>query len=166
MVASESTFWGSRAFTKFGIMNTYPQVSIIIPFLNAEKFLDEAIRSGRAQTYDSWVLLLADDGSTDGSGATARRYADRDPSKVRCVEHPRHENCGRAAEVRGAYLKGLAPVPDEGRNRQRGTLGRAVPATVAISTPNHFSRHHGRAPTEIATRARRTGKSNTDLSID
>jgi glycosyltransferase involved in cell wall biosynthesis len=92
-------------------MSPDPQVSIIIPFLNAERFLDEAIRSVLAQTYDSWELLLVNDGSTDGGGAIASRYANHDPSKVRCVEHPRRENRGLSASrnlgiagARGEFL--------------------------------------------------------------
>lgn len=74
-----------------------PLVSIIIPFYNTERFLQEAIESVLAQTYADWELLLVDDGSTDGSSAIARRYADRVPPKIRCLEHPDHGNCGQAA---------------------------------------------------------------------
>lgn len=47
-------------------------VSGIVPFLNAEKFILEAIESMLAQTYDGWELLLVDDDSTDGSALIAR----------------------------------------------------------------------------------------------
>lgn len=43
------------------------QVTIAIPFYNAEATLLDAIRSVFAQTYENWELLLVDDGSTDGS---------------------------------------------------------------------------------------------------
>jgi glycosyltransferase involved in cell wall biosynthesis len=48
-------------------MNRQPLVSVITIFLNCEKFIEEAIQSVFAQTYDNWELLLVDDGSTDGS---------------------------------------------------------------------------------------------------
>ena len=47
-------------------------VSIIMIFLNEEKFIQEAIGSAFAQTYGNWELLLVDDGSTDGSSEIAR----------------------------------------------------------------------------------------------
>jgi glycosyltransferase involved in cell wall biosynthesis len=66
-------------------------------FLNAEKFIEEAIESVFAQSYERWELLLVDDGSTDGSTDIALRYAERYPEKVRYLEHPGHENRGASA---------------------------------------------------------------------
>lgn len=72
-------------------------VSVIIIFLNEARFLDEAVSSVFAQTYDNWELLLVDDGSTDGSTATARRYEQRYPDKVQYLEHEGHANRGMSA---------------------------------------------------------------------
>src|SRR6478672_466011 len=78
-------------------MNISPLVSSIIIFFNAEKFFEEAIESVLAQTYGNWELILADDGSTDGSTAIALRYAQQYPEKIRYVEHEGHQNCGMSA---------------------------------------------------------------------
>lgn len=78
-------------------MSSKPLVSGITIFLNAEKFIEEAIESVFAQTYDHWELLLVDDGSTDGSTAIARRYAEQYPMKVRYLEHDDHKNLGMSA---------------------------------------------------------------------
>jgi glycosyltransferase involved in cell wall biosynthesis len=75
-------------------MNTNPLVSIIIGFLNAEKFIQEAIESVIAQTYHHWELFLVDDGSTDKSTAIARRYVQQYPEKVFYLEHEGHQNLG------------------------------------------------------------------------
>jgi glycosyltransferase involved in cell wall biosynthesis len=72
-------------------------ISAVVIFLNAEKFLSEAIESVFAQTYDRWELVLVDDGSTDGGGDIARRYAREHPQRVRYLEHPGHENRGMSA---------------------------------------------------------------------
>ena len=64
-----------------------PLVSVIMPFLNAAPFLDEAIESVRAQTYPHWELLLCDDASTDGSTEIARRHASLDPTRIRHLTH-------------------------------------------------------------------------------
>ncbi|HKC23928.1 MAG TPA: glycosyltransferase, partial [Thermoanaerobaculia bacterium] len=74
-----------------------PRVSVIVPFLNAGKFLAAAIESVLAQKTEDWELLLVDDGSKDGSGGTARSYADRHPGKIRVLEHPGHVNLGVCA---------------------------------------------------------------------
>ena len=92
-------------------MSATPLVSVVAIFLNAERFLDEAIRSVIAQSYPHWELLLVDDGSSDQSSAIARGYADRDPERVRYLEHPEHRNLGMSASrnlglrnARGKYL--------------------------------------------------------------
>jgi hypothetical protein len=54
-------------------------VSIVVPFLNAERYLREAIASVQAQTWSDWELLLIDDGSSDASPAIATGAAVADP---------------------------------------------------------------------------------------
>lgn len=88
-----------------------PLVSVIIPFLDAERFLPEAIESVFAQTYDAWELLLVDDGSTDGSTEIARGYGRRHPDRVRYLEHEGHANRGASVSrnlgfrhAKGAYI--------------------------------------------------------------
>ena len=90
---------------------TNPLVSVVVIFLNAERFLDEAIQSVIAQSYSPWELLLVDDGSSDGSTEIARRYAALHPGMVRYLEHPGHRNQGMSASrnlglrhARGKYL--------------------------------------------------------------
>jgi glycosyltransferase involved in cell wall biosynthesis len=75
-------------------MNHHPLVSVIIIFLNAENFIQEAIDSVFAQTYNQWELLLVDDGSTDESSSIARKVAEQYPGKVRYLEHTGHQNLG------------------------------------------------------------------------
>ena len=72
-------------------------VSVVMNFLNCERFIEEAIESVYAQSYTPWELLLVDDGSTDGSTEIARRYAANDPARVRYLEFPAHENRGVSA---------------------------------------------------------------------
>ncbi len=74
-----------------------PLVSVVVPFLNSETFLEECIESVLNQTYGSWELLLVDDGSRDGSTAVARRYAQHHPERIRYFEHPGHVNRGTSA---------------------------------------------------------------------
>lgn len=53
-------------------------VTIGIPFYNNEKFLELAINSVIAQTYNNWKLILMDDGSTDNSLKIAKKYEKQD----------------------------------------------------------------------------------------
>ena len=62
-------------------------VSVVLPFLNAERFLGEAIESVLAQTHHDWQLVLVDDGSSDGSTEIAAKYAAFDPARISYVTH-------------------------------------------------------------------------------
>ncbi len=73
------------------------RVSVVIIFLDAERFLAEAIESVMTQTHPDWELLLVDDGSTDGSSGIAERAVAARPERVRYLEHPGHRNRGTSA---------------------------------------------------------------------
>src|SRR5215217_1612808 len=94
-----------------GEMNSKPLVSVVIIFLNTEKFIEEAIQSVFAQTYDNWELLLVDDGSTDASTQIALGYAEQHPGKVMYLEQPGHQNRGASvsrnlgiSNAKGEYI--------------------------------------------------------------
>ncbi|MDH3282089.1 MAG: glycosyltransferase [Gammaproteobacteria bacterium] len=78
-------------------MNNEPLISVITPFLNAERFLEEAIESVLNQVYQRWELLLIDDGSQDRSTAIATHYAHTYPRRIRYLEHEGHRNRGKSA---------------------------------------------------------------------
>lgn len=64
-------------------------VSIIMPLLNSEKYLGEAIESVLRQTYTDWELLIIDDGSTDNSLSIAYEYAQKD-YRISVYVNPNH----------------------------------------------------------------------------
>jgi Glycosyl transferase family 2 len=78
-------------------MKKCPLISVIVIFLNGEKFIRAAIESIVEQKYSNWELLLVDDGSTDGSSAIALEYARKNPQKIRYLEHENHVNKGMSA---------------------------------------------------------------------
>ena len=51
-------------------------ITIAIPFYNAEKYLEQSIKSVFAQSYQDWELLLIDDGSSDRSLEIAKSIND------------------------------------------------------------------------------------------
>lgn len=78
-------------------MTPAPTVSVVLIFYNDERFLPEAVASVFDQTYTDWELILADDGSTDGSSTFARRCAAEHPDRVVYVDHVDHTNRGPSA---------------------------------------------------------------------
>jgi glycosyltransferase involved in cell wall biosynthesis len=85
-----------------------PLVSVVVPFLNAERFLEETVQSVRGQQLTDWELILVDDGSTDRSTVIARDLAAKD-GRIRYVEHPGHQNRGRDASRNFGAAHATAP---------------------------------------------------------
>ncbi len=61
------------------------KVSIIVPFYNAENFLDKCISSVLKQTYNNYELILVNDGSTDGSQKIYEKYCNIPDTKIRYI---------------------------------------------------------------------------------
>lgn len=59
-------------------------ISVGIPFYNAEQYLALSIQSVISQSYESWELILVDDGSTDASLQIANNYAKYD-KRIRVI---------------------------------------------------------------------------------
>ena len=78
-------------------------VSIIVPFYQAEKYLNDAVKSVFHQTHENWELLLINDGSTDNSKEIALSFKDK---RIRYFEQ---ENNG----VSSARNRGLRKMKGE-----------------------------------------------------
>src|SRR5215469_7612250 len=74
-----------------------PLVSILIPAYNAEKWLVYALQSALAQTWQRKEIIIVDDGSRDGTGELARRFASKEVLVVST------DNQGLSAAVNHAY---------------------------------------------------------------
>ena len=73
-------------------------VSILIPCYNAEKWLAETLELALSQTWKNIEIILVDDGSTDGSLATAKSYESKNVKVIA------QENRG-ASSARNTALK-------------------------------------------------------------
>jgi cellulose synthase/poly-beta-1,6-N-acetylglucosamine synthase-like glycosyltransferase len=54
-----------------------PLISCIVPLFNGERYLKETLDSILVQTYRPLEIVVADDGSTDGTPAVVSSYGDR-----------------------------------------------------------------------------------------
>ncbi|MDQ3936316.1 MAG: glycosyltransferase, partial [Actinomycetota bacterium] len=74
-----------------------PLVTVGIPSYNHAAYLPHAIESVLGQTLTDVELVIADDGSTDGSLEIAQRYAAAHPGRVTVLTHPGQAHRGTAA---------------------------------------------------------------------
>lgn len=82
-----------------------PEISVIIPVYNVEKYLARCLDSALAQDFPDVEILCIDDGSTDGSLSILREYAARD-SRIRVLEQKN---------------SGVSAARNAGLNAARGT---------------------------------------------
>jgi len=84
-----------------------PEITVIVPAYNAEKYLADCLESVIRQSLNSWEILIADDGSSDRTGEIADGYASKD-SRIKVIHTARQgvsaarNACIDAAE--GRYL--------------------------------------------------------------
>jgi glycosyltransferase involved in cell wall biosynthesis/peptidoglycan/xylan/chitin deacetylase (PgdA/CDA1 family)/SAM-dependent methyltransferase len=76
-----------------------PSVSVIVPARNAAATLATALASLQSQTEAGWEAIVVDDGSSDGTAATARDWAARD-RRIRVLRQEQ----GGAAHARNAGI--------------------------------------------------------------
>ena len=64
-----------------------PELSVVIPIYNVEKYLGECLDSVLAQTLSDMEIICVDDGSTDSSPDILREYAAAD-SRIKIISKP------------------------------------------------------------------------------
>jgi glycosyltransferase involved in cell wall biosynthesis len=86
-----------------------PQVDVIVPAYNAQKYLAAAIESVMAQTFEDWRIVLVDDGSTDNTAEVVAPFLPQLGSKLLYIKQA---NAGlpaaRNAAIRNSSSEFLA----------------------------------------------------------
>ncbi len=83
-----------------------PNISVILPVYNAERYLSLAVTSILAQTYRDFECVIVNDGSTDGSEAILRKLA-ADDSRIKLISRP---NKGFLPTLAEAIAASSAPL--------------------------------------------------------
>ncbi len=76
-----------------------PEISVIVPVYNVEKFINRCVDSILAQSFTDFELWLVDDGSPDNCGMICDEYAQMD-ERVKVI----HKKNGGLSDARNAAL--------------------------------------------------------------
>jgi GT2 family glycosyltransferase len=86
--------------------SSVPAIDVLIPAFNAADTVRASVRSIQDQTVRDLRIIVVDDGSTDGTGATLREIAAADPR----VEVIATDNGGIVAALNLALARATAPL--------------------------------------------------------
>tara|TARA_Y100001960_G_scaffold224996_1_gene235594 strand:- start:3693 stop:4745 length:1053 start_codon:yes stop_codon:yes gene_type:complete len=84
-----------------------PTVSVLMPVLNGERFVEGAVNSILLQTFDDFELIIGDDGSTDKTLEIISRLAAND-SRIRVIHN--------------SSCQGISKTLNEAASQARGSL--------------------------------------------
>lgn len=70
------------------------KISVIVPIYNVEKYLEKCLLSLEKQDFDSYEVIMVNDGSTDNSKSIAEMFVERNPNKFILLSQ---ENKGQSA---------------------------------------------------------------------
>ena len=84
------------------------KISVIIPAYNAEKYLEQCVKSVQSQIYDNIEIIIVNDGSTDRTAEIIERLKEKD-SRIRTLHKRKNEGIGAARNsalelVTGQYV--------------------------------------------------------------
>lgn len=88
------------------VENKKPKISVVMPFYNAEKFLDESIQSILNQTFTDFEFIIINDASTDNSNKIVQKYLD----DKRIIYIKNKENKGIVCNLNDGLKKARADV--------------------------------------------------------
>ena len=108
--------------------NLKPFVSVLMSVYNAERYLEEAIQSVLAQTYENFEFIIVDDGSEDGSLAIINQIKDK---RIRLIVNEKNKgliyslNKGLDAAVGKYIIRMDADDISDPEHREIGISGTA-----------------------------------------
>ena len=76
-----------------------PEISVLVPVYNVEKYLDRCIKSIIEQSFVDIEIVLVDDGSQDGSLGVCERWAEKD-DRIKVI----HKESGGVSSARNVCL--------------------------------------------------------------
>lgn len=97
---------------EFGFPNEFkdikkksPYFSVIVPFYNVEKYIEQCLESIQGQTFSDIEIICVDDCGEDNSSKIVKRLAKED-KRIKIVKHSKNKGLGAARNTGMKYAKG------------------------------------------------------------
>jgi glycosyltransferase involved in cell wall biosynthesis len=81
-------------------------VSVIVPAYNEARHISRCLDSLLRQDFDSFEVVVVDDGSVDGTSEVVKQYVLRYPGKVRLLRLRKNVGAGNARNIGALYARG------------------------------------------------------------
>ena len=128
-----------------------PEISVVVPAHNAQRYLAQTLESVCAQTFTAWELILVDDGSSDDTMVIVQQFAIRD-ERIVWRQQPHAgaaaaRNTGLHAASQGAWAIMFLDADDLLEPDALATLSAALkaqPLAVGAHGQVRFIDSHGR----------------------
>lgn len=125
-----------------------PLISIVMPAYNASKFIEAAVSSVKAQTYENWELIIVDDRSSDDTPAMIDAMQSE---KIRVFHNPENMKTARTRNFAVSQAKGewiaLLDSDDawtEDKLQKQVELLNRTPEAVLLFTGSAFMDEEGK----------------------
>jgi len=123
-----------------------PEVSVIIPVYNVEKYLPQCLESVSHQTLKEIEIICVDDGSTDNSSIILDTYAKRD-SRINII-HKDNEGYGKSmntglAMANGTYIAIVESDDFVELDMLEKLYSAAIEIDADITKANHYNYRKG-----------------------
>ncbi|WP_424346461.1 glycosyltransferase family 2 protein [Kocuria sp. CH-021] len=83
-----------------------PKISVVMPVRNAEQYIEQALKGLENLHFDSWELLIVDDGSTDGTALALNRWLQVTPVDSTLISHETSRGVAAARNAAVDQAKG------------------------------------------------------------
>lgn len=96
-----------------------PEISIVLPVYNGERFMEEALYSIKNQTFTDWELIVVDDGSADRTPDIVERY-EKEDGRIRLFRNEKNRGLPESLNIGFKRAKGnyLTWTSDDNRYRK------------------------------------------------
>lgn len=82
-----------------------PEISIVMPVYNGERYLREAVESVIGQNFTEWELIFVNDCSTDKTSAIMEEYRAKD-ERIRIIHNETNQKLPRSLNIGFLHAEG------------------------------------------------------------